>query len=95
MSPISAVNSVCRKLKECTLILSQPARGIVPLRIAIQKLQPTTEHLTPQHADCLQLVLLSKIYNAALPLLAEDIFEVDTRKTGITPRDFLLYCYYG
>ncbi|GAQ87206.1 COP9 signalosome subunit CSN3 [Klebsormidium nitens] len=92
---VEKFNSVCFKLKDCVLVLNQPARGVLPLRTAIKKLQPTSEHLTPQHADFLLLVVLSKIYNAGLPVLAEEIFEVDAKKTGIAPRDFLLYCYYG
>ena len=39
--------------------------------------------------------LLSKCYNAALPALAEDAFEVNPSVTGLTATDFLLYCYYG
>ena len=28
-------------------------------------------------------------------MLDVDIYEVDPSKTGMVPRDFLLYCYYG
>jgi len=37
--------------------------------------------------------LLSKCYSTALPIINEEIFEVNAEAT--TPRDFLLYYYYG
>jgi COP9 signalosome complex subunit 3 len=33
--------------------------------------------------------------NAANELISEDVFEVDPAKTGLTPTDLFLYCYYG
>ena len=66
-----------------------PIQGVAPLRTAIRKLQPSSEHLTTLHADFLLLCILSKCYKAALTILDEDIFEVDQ------PRDLFLYCYYG
>ena len=45
--------------------------------------------------DVLQLSLLARNFAAALPLLEEDIFEVVPSATGVVPKDFLLYCYYG
>mmetsp|Transcript_20368 Transcript_20368/g.28215 ORF Transcript_20368/g.28215 Transcript_20368/m.28215 type:complete len:283 (+) Transcript_20368:275-1123(+) len=35
------------------------------------------------------------MYKAGLEVLNKDIYEADPEKTGIVPRDFLLYCYYG
>lgn len=32
---------------------------------------------------------------AAVPVLESEVYDVDPAKTGMTPRDFLLYCYYG
>ena len=32
---------------------------------------------------------------AAAPVLEAEAYDVDPAKTGMTPRDFLLYCYYG
>jgi hypothetical protein len=45
--------------------------------------------------DVLQLSLLARNFAAALPLLADDIFEVVPSATGVAAKDFLLYCYYG
>jgi COP9 signalosome complex subunit 3 len=86
---------ICRRLKDHAIQINEPNRAICPLFSALSKLQPSTEHLTPLHADYLLLCLLAKTYKAGLPILEEDIFEIDQKRTGLTPRDFLLYCYYG
>ncbi|CAM6121819.1 unnamed protein product [Calypogeia fissa] len=86
---------ICRRLKDQAIQIVQPTSAILPLLAAIRKLQPSTEYLTPLHADYLLLCLLAKTYKAGLLILEEDIFEIDQKRTGLTPRDFLLYCYYG
>lgn len=86
---------VSGQLKDLLVARQEHSRGILPLQAALRKVQPSAEHCTPQHADFLQLCLLARCYSAALPVLKDDIFEVDTRATGVTPRSFLLYCYYG
>ncbi len=90
-----AVNMVCRRVKEQALQLQEPLRAILPLQAAIRKLQPSSEFLTAMHADFLQMCLLAKCYKASLSVLEDDIFEIDQKRTGLVPRDFLLYCYYG
>lgn len=69
--------------------LGVPMQGIAPLRMAVRKLQTSTEKLTTLHSDYLLLCLLAKCYKAGLSILDDDIFEVDH------PRDHFLYCYYG
>lgn len=65
------------------------------MKVAIGKLkEKDTPQLTPIHTDFLQLCLLSKSYNAALPVLEENIFEIN-EGSGITPKDLLCYYYYG
>jgi COP9 signalosome complex subunit 3 len=86
---------ICRRLKDQAIQTNEPNRAIWPILAALRKLQPSVEHLTPLHADCLLLCVLAKTYKAGLLLLEDDIFEIDQKRTGITPRDFLLYCYYG
>uniref|UniRef100_A0A7N0T9K5 COP9 signalosome complex subunit 3 n=1 Tax=Kalanchoe fedtschenkoi TaxID=63787 RepID=A0A7N0T9K5_KALFE len=81
--------SVCQKMKEQILVLNDPLRGVAPLQIAIQKLQASTEHLTPLHSDFLLLCLLAKCYRVGLRVLNHNIYHVEQ------PRDFFLYCYYG
>mmetsp|Transcript_735 Transcript_735/g.2668 ORF Transcript_735/g.2668 Transcript_735/m.2668 type:complete len:423 (-) Transcript_735:1261-2529(-) len=86
--------AVCRALKEAAVTLGCPKRAILPLRAAARALAPAPGHVTPVHADLLQVCLLSKCYSAALPTLEAGVVEVDPAN-GVTPRDFLLYCYYG
>jgi COP9 signalosome complex subunit 3 len=88
-------NMVCRRVKEQALQLQKPLRAILPLQAAIRKLQPSSEFLTAMHPDFLQMCLLAKCYKASLSILEDDIFEIDQKRTGLVPRDFLLYCYYG
>lgn len=87
--------SLCRAVKAHCLSLSQPKRGVLALRAAVAKLCPSTDHLSPIHADLFQLCLLCKCYSGAGPALDADIYSVDPSKTACTPTDVLLYCYYG
>lgn len=88
-------NILCRRLKEHAVQLHMPMRTILPLQTAIRKLQPSSEYLTPLHADFFLVCLLAKCYKSALSILDDEIFEIDQKKTGLVPRDFLLYSYYG
>lgn len=74
--------------------MMEPSCAILPLYAAILKSQPSCLYLTPLHADYLLLCLLSKCYRAGLNILEDDIFEIDQKRTGLMPRDFLLHCYY-
>lgn len=83
----------------------QSQRGILFLRNAIPLFQipdtdvpnalPNVEEITPLHQLLMMLCLKSKNYKAAVPILEQKIFEVHPKQTGISPRDFLLYFYYG
>ncbi|WOL16103.1 COP9 signalosome complex subunit 3 [Canna indica] len=81
--------SVCKSFKDQVMQLQVPMQGIAPLRMALRKIQTSSEQLTPLHPDYLTLCLLAKCYKAGLSVLNDDIFEVDQ------PRDLFLYCYYG
>ncbi|KAF6165206.1 hypothetical protein GIB67_007191 [Kingdonia uniflora] len=82
--------SVCKRFKDDVILLGAPIRGVASMRIAVQKLRPSSEHLTALHPDFLLLCILAKGYKAGLGMLEEDdIFEVDQ------PRNLFLYCYYG
>lgn len=86
---------VCRKFTELLVEVRQPMRGIVPLRSAIAALSDDSKQLSPLHTDFVQLCLLSKCYRTALPIIDDEVFEVSTEATGLTPRDLLCYYYYG
>jgi len=51
--------------------------------------------LTPVHALLVQVCLVSKYYQAAIPILDRDVTEIEPMKTDIQPVDALLYFYYG
>ena len=73
----------------------KPAAAVSALTAAVAAAQLTPDHLTPQHAMLFQCCLMSKCFNAALPVLTRQVFEVVPADTGVTSRDFLTYCYYG
>jgi len=89
------VAQACRKYAELAVESNQALRAIKPLKVAIQKSRIASEALTPIHADFLQVCLVAKNYNAAVRILDDDIFEVSPDSTGVTPKDMLLYYYYG
>lgn len=87
---------VCHKFAEYLIEVRQPMRGILPLRAAIGKLGDALPgQITPVHTDYIQLCLLSKCYHAALPVMEENLHEINVEATGITPKDLLCYYYYG
>ena len=61
----------------------------------IQRLRPSPDHLTPLDCDYLCLCLLQKQYTLASDRLADTVYDVSAAQSGTTPRDFMLYYYYG
>jgi COP9 signalosome complex subunit 3 len=86
---------VCRRFAELLVEVRQPMRGIVPLKLAVAALRDDSHQLTPIHTDLVQLCLLAKCYRAVIPILDEELYEVNPDATGITPKDLLCYYYYG
>jgi len=70
-------------------------RAVFPLQQAVLKASSSPEHLTPIHPDFLQVCLQAKVYNAALPVLEQEILDIDPASTNLTPQDMLRYFYYG
>lgn len=91
----SKIAVICHKATEIYVENQQAIRAIKVLRTAVKKLMPNSESLTPIHADFIQVCLIAKCYHAATPILDEEIFEVNADATAVTPRDMLLYYYYG
>jgi len=89
------VAQICRRFKDLSVEANQSIRAVKTLKTAVQKLRPGSEVLTPVHCDFLQVCLLSKCFHAAIPILNDEISEVNQDATGITPKDMLLYYYYG
>ncbi|KAL3139708.1 hypothetical protein ABBQ38_004017 [Trebouxia sp. C0009 RCD-2024] len=88
-------SSLCRQIKDHAGALGSPKLAILPLKIGLQKLAPTPEHVTPIHTDFVFSCLQAKQYNAAANTLQQTIFDVEPSKTNLKPTDLLLYCYYG
>jgi len=86
---------ICRRYTDICVESNQSIRAIKPLRTAVKKIKPSSESLTSVHADFLQVCLLSKCYNAALSVLDEEVYDVNPDNTCLSPRDMLLYYYYG
>ncbi|CAG8682480.1 1500_t:CDS:10 [Acaulospora morrowiae] len=69
--------------------------AIKPLVNALQRYAQSQNHLTNLHQYLIKECLLSKCYKQALPILLNDITEIETSGTGIGYIDHLLYHYYG
>ncbi|RZC70037.1 hypothetical protein C5167_033156 [Papaver somniferum] len=80
---------ICKTFTDVVVQRQVPIMGVAPLRIALRKLQPSSEHLTALHSEFLLVCLLAKCYKTGYSILKDDIFEVDQ------PRNLFLYCYYG
>eukprot|EP01061_Rhynchopus_euleeides_P010841 TRINITY_DN2041_c0_g4_i1.p1 TRINITY_DN2041_c0_g4~~TRINITY_DN2041_c0_g4_i1.p1 ORF type:complete len:438 (+),score=142.05 TRINITY_DN2041_c0_g4_i1:267-1580(+) len=91
----SRIGLVSHIYTEMCIALKIPGRGVPHLLHGIQRLRPSTDHLTPLHADYVCLCLLQKHYALAADLLGSTIYDVSAKQCGTTPRDFLLYYYYG
>lgn len=70
-------------------------RAITALRAGIVRFRPSADHLTPLHADYLCICLKAMNYKAAEQLLKDKILDIDPPSTAVTPKDMLLYHYYG
>eukprot|EP01062_Namystynia_karyoxenos_P082033 TRINITY_DN914_c2_g1_i1.p1 TRINITY_DN914_c2_g1~~TRINITY_DN914_c2_g1_i1.p1 ORF type:complete len:439 (+),score=164.13 TRINITY_DN914_c2_g1_i1:80-1396(+) len=86
---------VCHRYAETCRQIKSPGRGIPHLLQALTILRPAADHLTPLHADFVCLCLLEKQYTLALRVLNDTIYEIKPQVTGVTPRDMMLYYYYG
>uniref|UniRef100_A0A8C5BSI5 COP9 signalosome complex subunit 3 n=1 Tax=Gadus morhua TaxID=8049 RepID=A0A8C5BSI5_GADMO len=74
---------------------SQPLRGVVVLKQAIDKMQMNTNQLTSVHADLCQLCLLAKCFKPVLPFLELDMMDICKENGAYDAKHFLCYYYYG
>jgi COP9 signalosome complex subunit 3 len=93
---VAAVARVCQKFAEIHQEQKTPLAAIKLLKIAITKLRPNSESLTPLHADFLQTCLLAKDYRAALPVLSDEVLALANPETyNLKAKDVLRFFYYG
>ncbi|XP_065826764.1 COP9 signalosome complex subunit 3-like [Oscarella lobularis] len=87
--------SLCHCYTKLILGLKHPIKGIETLKLAVEKLRPTPNHLTSIHADLAQVCLLSKCFKPVLPFLECDIGDFVQEGNGFDVKMLLLYYYYG
>jgi COP9 signalosome complex subunit 3 len=86
---------IVHRYAELCRVLKINARGIRQLLQLTLGFRPNFESLTPIHCDVVMLCLLERNYSAARRLLDDTILEINPNVTGVQPRDYLLYYYYG
>jgi hypothetical protein len=90
------VARLCQRFAEIHQEQKTPLASIKLLKIAITKLRPNSESLTPLHADFLQMCLLAKDYRAALPVLGDEVLALaHPENYNLKARDVLRFFYYG
>jgi len=68
----------------------------MPLIRAIEKLRGTNVNLlTSVHADLMYVCCKAHHYRAAIPILDTPVFTIDPKATGIEPKEYLEYFYFG
>ncbi|KAF9429059.1 hypothetical protein BGZ76_001875 [Entomortierella beljakovae] len=73
----------------------QPMIAIRPLAVFIRRLQASPGQLTMIHPLLAKTCLLAQSFRDILPIIDNDINDVDPQHTKINYKDFLLYHYYG
>jgi len=71
------------------------SRGLKYLLEGVRRFRPSNDCLTGIHCDFLSCCLKTLNLKAGLSILDQQIFEVSPDKTGTTPKEMLLYYYYG
>jgi COP9 signalosome complex subunit 3 len=61
----------------------------------IKNFRPHSECLTPLHSEYVCCCLKAMNFKAALKVLEEPIYDIEPGLTGLTPKDMVLYYYYG
>ena len=86
---------VCRMFAQTAVDLETFAEGIEPLLRACHVVANGESILTPSHQEVIRLCLKCRQLDVAKSLLDAPIFGVNPVTTGLVPKDFLLYFYYG
>ncbi|VUZ43812.1 unnamed protein product [Hymenolepis diminuta] len=89
------VRRIGNLLTKKLLSQSSAIRGIPILRTAINRMQNGLKHLTSLHVNICQLAISAKFFSPVIPILNEDILDVDPNKKAYCIQDTLLYFYYG
>ncbi|KAF2068109.1 hypothetical protein CYY_010565 [Polysphondylium violaceum] len=89
-------NTVINHYTEILHQTGQPIKGISGLKRSLAALSDSPLHiLSPAHTNFLQLVILSKCYHIALPLIESNITSINPDQSGIAIQHILCYYYYA
>jgi COP9 signalosome complex subunit 3 len=89
------VSSIVHFYTENLLKYGWAIRGVKFLAEGCKRFRPSPDCLTGIHSDFLSCCLKTLNLKAALPILNQQIFDLQPDKTGLTPKEMLLYYYYG
>ncbi|RZC78959.1 hypothetical protein C5167_003173 [Papaver somniferum] len=87
---------ICKIFTDVVVQHQVPIMGVAPLRIAVQKLQPSVDHFTALHVEFLHDCFLAKCYKtgcsglfgtSSFPLKLDTIWRLVKRKPGKPPKD--------
>ena len=68
---------------------------ILPLQRGIELIRPNEDTLTALHPLFLQACLISQHYRRGYAIARQTILDVNPDKTGVNPKDALLFFYYS
>jgi len=89
-------NTVINHYSELLHQSGQPIKGISGLKRSLAALSDSPLHvLSPAHTNFLQLVILSKCYHIALPIIESNITSINPEQSGIAIQHILCYYYYS
>ncbi|KAI7691172.1 hypothetical protein SSS_09613 [Sarcoptes scabiei] len=86
---------LCHRLTDYLIKEDQPSKGLLPLSIAVTKIQESSTQLTSIHSDICKLALLSKCFQPVLNFLNVDITDISRENDRYDVKYFLTYYYYG
>nr|CDS28433.1 limkain b1 [Hymenolepis microstoma] len=89
------IRRICNLLTKKLISQSSAIRGLHILRTALRQMQKSSKHLTSLHVNICQLAISAKFFSPVIPILNEDILDVDTNKQAYCILDTFLYFYYG
>mmetsp|Transcript_2598 Transcript_2598/g.6352 ORF Transcript_2598/g.6352 Transcript_2598/m.6352 type:complete len:445 (+) Transcript_2598:209-1543(+) len=87
------VQEICETFTVACRARGKALFGVKPLKVAVEKVRPSPEHLTTIHHNLLQLCLIAKVFKPAEEIIEGRVVRVN--KEGMQARDVLLYLYYG
>jgi COP9 signalosome complex subunit 3 len=89
------VAPIVRRYVEIAQENAQYLPNIKLFRNLVKKLRLNSESLSVAHAPFIQFCIQSKCYSIAIPVLEDEIFEINPDNAGLSHKDVLSYFYFG